>query len=419
MKTKILSFLLSVVIVVSTLGIMTVSADTAAECYWQVSGSSDVTYGTFAEAVTAANAVAANGAITITIQNDVGTGANTGYQFKNQNGGVTITINSVNGAGFVGAVGINSSANHKGTIILNEIDMEHSFVSNSATAQPFLFSRGANATIIANDCSFHTASGGDNGWGHIGVQQSGKLELNDCTVTADGNVSNTTDDCRGVFFFSDANAGTIRLNNVTVNTPNNENPFIKEKKAGTHNISLYNVKYDGADGDFDTNNAISMIDGASVRTVEGSDGMRFSSNVSKAAIEAGGDSYVMGTNFYTGDAIDSSKLIGTLIATNGIVNNDDGSKRINAVLSGITDMNATYSAQSFIKYTVGTIAITVNSKFNTLNNTRSMSAVANAALDDLSDTKTGIHQFEVTVDNVTKYSPYSSTQYEAIKGYIN
>ncbi|MBQ9113205.1 MAG: hypothetical protein IJY08_06460 [Clostridia bacterium] len=431
MKTKLISLILSVVMIMSAFGMMSVSAETTAECYWTVDGSETVNYGTFAQAVTAANAVSANGAITITLQNDVYNASKTEYCFNIAEGAVA-TVTTADGTqkigGFSGIVSDGKhngvSGTHSGTVVLDGITMEHN--DTTGKLPPFINSRSkTTGKMIVNNCTFKSGADVTHDWMYIGLQYSeGYLEMNNCVIEAQGQTACSTwneyETAGGVFCFYDSNA-TIILNGVTVNASNNTAPFVKanSKKTITPNISLCNVTYDGASGDFNTNNAISMINGASVRTVAGSDGIRFSSNISKAAIEASADSYEMGTSFYTGNAVDASKLIGTLTAKDGIVDNSDGSKRINAVLSGITDMAAEYSAQSFIKYTKDSVNVTIYSKFDTQHNTRSMAVVANAALKDLSDTQTGIYQYAVTVGGATKYSPYSAPQYAVINNYVN
>ena len=82
-----------------------------------------------------------------------------------------------------------------------------------------------------------------------------------------------------------------------------------------------------------------------------------------------------------------------------------------ATLTNLQGNAVRYSAVAFVEVS-GKILRT--SAYSDANNARSLNAVAEAALTDLSDGQTTTYKYLVTVGGIKKYSPYTQTQYNAI-----
>ena len=188
-----------------------------------------------------------------------------------------------------------------------------------------------------------------------------------------------------------------------------------------------------------------MLAGASIRTNEGTNGLRFTSTVDDATAQAGlnalGATVSYGTLICQADQLEKatdftqaallasgSSLYTTITAKNGVTTDTDGNvTKFNAALVVDLDEKATeYAARSYadITITMGnkTVTTRVYSDYSADDNVRSMEEVANAALADVKDEKiTGTpdgydYIFAVTtLDNETKYSCYSASEYEVLK----
>ena len=183
--------------------------------------------------------------------------------------------------------------------------------------------------------------------------------------------------------------------------------------------------------------APTMLDGASIRTTEGSNGLRFTSNVTSEQITAYNGipatvvaGYTFGTvialnskidaNNFTKAALDAAGVsaYADIAADEGITDNEDGSKTFRAALTGMTTDNKTveFAARSYVEFTLATgDTVRVYSDF-TDENVRSMQEVAVAALGDTSTDKNATmngftYQFEVAEG---KYSLYNKKEREVL-----
>ncbi|MBQ8342347.1 MAG: hypothetical protein IJY22_08270 [Clostridia bacterium] len=146
-------------------------------------------------------------------------------------------------------------------------------------------------------------------------------------------------------------------------------------------------------------NSIYMIDGAAVRLVNGSNGLRFKSVVSAEAMAyinsiADADSVKFGTliapadfleDAYTFTAAELDRLglkYIDLVAEDGLTVNEDGSYTICAAITNIKEENIdrNFAATSYVEYTVNGNTVRVYSNYRELKNTRSIAQVARIAL---------------------------------------
>ena len=173
--------------------------------------------------------------------------------------------------------------------------------------------------------------------------------------------------------------------------------------------------FDGYTPDAWPNAYGNVLNGASVRLIndENGTGIRFTANVNKAYVDeliANGATvdFMMKLN-KAGSAKDVYKECTTFIEENGYY-------KYNAVIVGIGDASfeTEYTAQPFLRVTYANSHVD-DIYFNTT--TRSISVVATRALNDLSDTRTGIYIYQVIVEGNTRYSPYSPAQRAILNEY--
>lgn len=177
----------------------------------------------------------------------------------------------------------------------------------------------------------------------------------------------------------------------------------------------------------------STVKGAAVRLVTDSTGIRFTSNVPVATLdyanflkdEGTEVSYgtiitpkdqLTGIEVFTKDAMYGKEFVeveatevGTEVAANGDI-------IIRAALVDLQTENydREFAAVSYVKYTVNGNEVYLYGSFDLTDNSRSMSYIAQAALDDLSDTEGRGYQYPVG----DKYSPYTEAQRAVLATYI-
>ncbi len=107
-------------------------------------------------------------------------------------------------------------------------------------------------------------------------------------------------------------------------------------------------------------------------------------------------------------------------ASNGLVADADGGITIRAALTDLKTENLgrDFSAVAYVSYVKDGKTVYAYAAYNETNNSRSMSGVAQAALDDLKDSEQSYYKFAVEVEGVTKYSPYNDEQRATLKKYI-
>lgn len=431
MKKKILSLFLAVMMVVSAFAAVAVSADTA-ECSYTVDGGA-ATSGKLSDAIAACTA----GKVVVVTLNNCTLAEGATYTVAGD-----LTING----GTMQNVGLKQSTASK--ITLNNVTM----TKNSAGNQPFLQTTRATTAataeyFTANNCTFKTI-GNSASWCQFIIARYSYVTFNNSTIEADGLISNAavneeataisgTDNQGACFTFWNSSSGKIGylyLNDVVINTPNDTYGLINAKTLDgtlqTYGSRIYmtNVKYDaaGTEMDFDTNKVLAQADGASVRTVEGTEGLRFSTTISKGAYEYA-DNIVWKSEFkhvvHKGNSIDdSANLVGEAVASDmGKKINEDGSVTYSVALVNIDDNTQVYSARAEAKFEVngGFTKIYIYTPFDTAKNSRSIQQVAEAALDDVKTVQVEAdafpYAFEIKIGDKSYYSRYTAAQYEVLK----
>ena len=158
-----------------------------------------------------------------------------------------------------------------------------------------------------------------------------------------------------------------------------------------------------------------VVEGASVRLINDAygSGIRFTGEANKALVDSlvenGADVKFMMKLNKAGSAKDVYKECTTFIEDNGYY-------KYNAVIVGIGDASfeTEYTAQPFLRVTYADSHVDDIYLGTT---TRSISIVATRALNDLSDTRTGIYIYQVIVEGNTRYSPYSPAQRAILNEY--
>ena len=215
-------------------------------------------------------------------------------------------------------------------------------------------------------------------------------------------------------------ASNISNVKVNVNGPiiSNAETLIASDLSGT----TFNVTSGNAFGDY---TAPTLEAGASVRTTEGSNGLRFTANYTGTAAEYGiiaaatADTLTSST-FTT--ALGSGKYVKAASTDDDFNMADDGST-YNIVLKGAVTTNS-YSARAYATYNIGNgVTVTVYSAYTEADNARTMKYVATAALDDvkteaelqeMDNAEAAKYTCKITDDGDTKYSRYSEAQREVL-----
>lgn len=185
-----------------------------------------------------------------------------------------------------------------------------------------------------------------------------------------------------------------------------------------------------------------MLDGASVRLVADSNGIRFESSISKTLTDWVNGQKDAGTQISYGTLImptdtlpanyaftvNALKSLGkqegvdyvNIPAANGISKDAEGNLLIRAALVNLQEgnYNRALSAVSYVRYTKDGHEVYIYSNYNATNNSRSMAYVAQAALDDVVDAENSVYRYEVTVAGATKYSRYTEAQRTVLGRYI-
>ena len=182
--------------------------------------------------------------------------------------------------------------------------------------------------------------------------------------------------------------------------------------------------------------------GASVRLVEGSNGIRFASTFSKSLIDFVNSNKDVGTAVKYGTIImptnnivegfgftlNELNIIGkeegkdyvNIEAVDSITSGGAGGVKISSALVNINEENFALelSAISYLRYTKDGRDVYIYSVYNSENNSRSISYVAQKALEDLTDSNNSAYKYEVTVEGNVKYSRYTDAQRAILNGYL-
>ena len=178
--------------------------------------------------------------------------------------------------------------------------------------------------------------------------------------------------------------------------------------------------------------------GASVRMVAGSEGIRFESQIPAALVALAEDLADKGTEVSYGTLIvptdtiaeqaylnmNTLRMLGLkegkdyvdIVAKDGMTVDEKGNVNLRAALVNIRETNydLALSAVSYIRYIKDGHEVTVCSDYVAGDHSRSMSFVAQKALEDLKDVANDEYRYPVN----GKYSPYTDEQREALKVYL-
>ena len=181
--------------------------------------------------------------------------------------------------------------------------------------------------------------------------------------------------------------------------------------------------------------APTALRGASARLVEGSNGIRFEASISKAAVDFANSLKDEGTEIGYGTVIaPTDQLAGisgmsmnvldamgksyeNVVAKDGISTDAEGNVRIRAALINLKTENIgrAMSAVSYISYVKDGVTVYIYSAYVESQNSRSMSYVAQAALNDVRDAEEGLYIYAFN----GKFSPYTDAQRAILQGYLD
>lgn len=181
------------------------------------------------------------------------------------------------------------------------------------------------------------------------------------------------------------------------------------------------------------------LTGASVRLVAGSEGIRFESQIPAALTALAEGLADEGTEVSYGTLIvptatiaeqaylnmNTLRMLGLeegkdyvdIVAKDGITVDGEGNVHLRAALVNIRDANfdLELSAVSYIRYVKNGHTVTVCSDYVAADHSRSMSYVAQKALEDVKDTADAVYCYQ---DENGKYSRYTNEQRAVLKSYL-
>lgn len=228
------------------------------------------------------------------------------------------------------------------------------------------------------------------------------------------------------------------LDAVTIDTPNGT--FLPTAAIIANGSITYirsdratmNVREQYTDaGKFVVNDVYSpvMEKGASIRTVEGSKGIRFTSTMKKVTdTDAVKLTATYGTLIvkaadlegkeFTIDALTKAGVkFADIKATEAGTVAGDTETTYNAALVNLPDdqLDTNFAARAYAVYTINGVEHYVYSDFNATDNCRSMSQIASKAQADTQPTKSAAYPNEIAAG---VYSPYTKSQYAVISEYV-
>lgn len=266
----------------------------------------------------------------------------------------------------------------------------------------------------------------------VGKQAWGSIAFDGCKVLGTTITSQSTGAVViGALVGSDDAGGTFTMKNCEIDAIGSFNAKIVGNGAAAYDIT-----------------APTMIDGASIRTTEGENGLRFTSVMNKADLDKLGATYSFGTVVAVANELTDGVTFTvaglnaagvtkytTIKAVNGIYENYDGANgvKFNAALIDIADKATEFAARSYVDVTASGLTIRVYSAFDAAKNERSMEYVANKALNDVKDVKEeaitngfaycfAVSEYNsdatgtaCTMTEGTKYSCYAPSEWEVLK----
>lgn len=243
---------------------------------------------------------------------------------------------------------------------------------------------------------------------------------------------------------ANGSVGTMIISDSTIRTATGANCVNFDSAKVTASIVGSTLTTEASAGATNTDKAVKMNNGASVR-ISTSDldqnGIRFTSVLSGKALAAiaaiaDSDSFKFGTLITVTDAVDANggefdveaiRALGWTVldipVKEGItVNEETGDTTIRAALINLKSNTRKYSAVAYVEFTVNGNVCRVYSDYNKTNNSRSMAEIAQYALNDLSPVRggeSGKHIYKINVGGEVKYSPYTASQRAVLEGYLN
>ena len=376
------------------------------------------------------------------------------------------TLNAPNGVASMVVAYAQSEVNIKGLVLSdNEID------STGNTVGGIIGSAGNAITISGVNINNQTISAKGYLGGVIGVLSTTTSTIDNVSIIG-GNISHTAKTNALVGgLIGQANANLISLVNNTVNGLTIVSPagatrvgslvgYINGGKAVTMINCTANVASDthtlefcgqvNANGQatYLTLDAPTLLDGASIRTTAGSNGIRFTSTVNTESLETAKTdglitAYSFGTiiarndkrgenNYFTVASFNADD-VADIKAEDGITENENGYMFNSAVTGFTTEFKSIeFAARSYVEITLANgNMVRIYSDFDAEKNVRSMEYVANKALNDVTDAadedEPFPHKYKVTFKNSntdgtafeemagTFYSRYTAAQCEILK----
>ncbi len=273
----------------------------------------------------------------------------------------------------------------------------------------------------------------------------GILNLNDCVIDYQNETSS-------ISMFSVHNDGftfEVNINNTQINVAGNQPIFRMSSKMTVNMTGNTTVKNNGGDytGSFITeaiyNNAgrhggtinilngktyggfeaPTFVEGASVRTTAGSNGLRFKASL-PASVIANEDVTEYGMLFARTASVSGEFTETALADGTYIMSKADTAKTVDGVftfaLTGIAeaDYNTMYSARAYAKYNSCKATILVYSTYTVADNSRSLAGVAKMATEDFSPTYDAENGYICKIAD-GKYSPYDKNQLAVLTTYAD
>ena len=356
---------------------------------------------------------------------------------------------------------MSSGSTTSNSIVFNNVNFVQASKKNDNTdnTSAFMIIRGGSKYTF-NNCTFTTGinTTTNTGFGTYASPfisngsttatngaKGGELIMNDCTI----NYNNSTAELALFSSNTDLYPFAIKLNNVNINTSNKQSIFRMSSKMTVDITGTTTVKNNDGDytGDFITeaiyNNAArhggtvnilngktyggfeapTLVDGASVRTTAGSNGLRFKASL-PASVIANEDVTEYGMLFARTASVSGEFTETALADGTYIMSKADTAKTVDGVFTfALTDIaednyNTMYSARAYAKYNSCKATILVYSTYTVADNSRSLAGVAKMATEDFSPTYDAENGYICKIAD-GKYSPYDKNQLAVLTTYAD
>ena len=302
-----------------------------------------------------------------------------------------------------------------------DADLTNVKIDTATTAPNANFLRGCWNTVPGNvvditDCD-------------IKVGGNGFKDMNQGDITMDGTTKFQTGK-EAIYFNKGAASGTQKVtikDTATVIAPKlvyKDDASVKVPTVIATNPNFYATAVGGAC----SYAAPVLVDGASVRTTEGTNGLRFTADMAKNAGQTEfGALITLTSNLesceFTAEALGAAGVTSYAAVKAQYMDDIGDSLRFYTALIKMPEgqTGVSYSARGYAKYTEDTFTLTVYSAYDADVNARSLDQVAYAAYNDVVDAKDEAKGYicPVTVDGAAKWSKYDKAQREVLKIYAD